>query len=48
MGMRVGMTVATVTACFMRPMQRPVRKTLETTEYNLEQLDNLSVENRTC
>ena len=39
-----GTIVATVTAYFMRPLQRPVRKIIETIEYNLEQLDDLSVE----
>ena len=39
-----GTIVATVTAYFMRPMQRPARKIVETIEYNLEQLDDLSVE----
>jgi len=39
-----GTIVATITAYFMRPMQRPVRQIVETIEYNLEQLDDLSVE----
>jgi len=39
-----GTIVATVTAYFMRPLQRPVRQMVETIEYNLEQLDDLSVE----
>lgn len=39
-----GTIVATITAYFMRPMQRPVRQIVETIEYNLEQLDELSVE----
>ena len=39
-----GTIVATVTAYFMRPLQRPVRQIVETIEYNLEQLDDLSVE----
>jgi voltage-gated potassium channel len=38
-----GTIVATVTSYFMRPLQRPVRKIIETIEYNLEQLDDLSV-----
>ena len=37
-----GAIVATVTGYFMRPMQRPHRKIIETIEYNLEQLDDLS------
>ena len=28
----------------MRPLQRPVRQIVETIEYNLEQLENLSIE----
>jgi len=39
-----GTTVATVTAYFMRPLQRPAKKIIETIEYNLEQLDDLSVD----
>lgn len=39
-----GTIVATITAFFMRPMQRPVHQIVETIEYNLEQLDDLSVE----
>lgn len=39
-----GAIVATVTTYFMRPMQRPHRKIIETIEYNLEQLDDLTVE----
>ena len=39
-----GTIVATITAYFMRPMQRPVHQIVETIEYNLEQLDDLSVE----
>ena len=37
-----GTIVATVTTYFMRPLQRPVRQIIETIEYNLEQLDDLS------
>jgi voltage-gated potassium channel len=33
-----------VTAYFMRPLQRPAKQLIETIEYNLEQLDDLSVE----
>jgi voltage-gated potassium channel len=39
-----GAIVATVTAYFMRPLQRPSRRIIDTIEYNLEQLDDLSVE----
>lgn len=39
-----GAIVATVTAYFMRPLQRPSRQIIDTIEYNLEQLDNLTVE----
>jgi voltage-gated potassium channel len=39
-----GTIVATVTAYFMRPLQRPARKIIDTIEYNLEQLEDLTVE----
>ncbi len=39
-----GAIVATVTAYFMRPLQRPSKQIVETIEYNLEQLDDLTVE----
>ena len=39
-----GAIVATVTAYFMRPMQRPSKQIVDTIEYNLEQLDDLSIE----
>jgi voltage-gated potassium channel len=39
-----GAIVATVTTYFMRPMQRPHKKIIDTIEYNLEQLNDLSVE----
>lgn len=39
-----GAIVATVTTYFTRPMQRPHRKIIDTIEYNLEQLDSLSIE----
>ena len=39
-----GTIVATVTGYFMRPLLRPHRKIIETIEYNLEQLDDLTVE----
>lgn len=38
-----GTIVATVTAYFMRPLQRPARQIIETIEYNLERLDDLLV-----
>jgi len=39
-----GTIVATITAYFMRPLQRPAKQIIDTIEYNLEQLDNLSIE----
>jgi voltage-gated potassium channel len=39
-----GTIVATITTYFMRPMQRPHKKIIETIEYNLEQLNDLSLE----
>jgi len=39
-----GTIVATVTAYFMRPMQRPHKKIIDTIEYNLEQLNDLTVD----
>ena len=39
-----GTIVATVTAYFMRPLQRPSNRIVETIEYNLEQLDDLTVD----
>lgn len=39
-----GAIVATVTAYFMRPLLRPTKQIVETIEYNLEQLDKLTVE----
>lgn len=39
-----GAIVATVTSYFMRPMQRPHRKIIDTIEYNLEQLNDLSLD----
>jgi voltage-gated potassium channel len=38
-----GTIVATVTSYFMRPMQRPHKRIIDTIEYNLEQLDDLSI-----
>jgi voltage-gated potassium channel len=37
-----GTIVATVTSYFMRPMQRPHKKIIDTIEYNLEQLNDLT------
>ena len=39
-----GTIVATVTTYFMRPMQRPHKKIIDTIEYNLEQLDDLTID----
>ena len=39
-----GTIVATATAYFMRPLQRPARQIIDTIEYNLEQIDELSTE----
>lgn len=39
-----GTIVATITAYFMRPMQRPSRQIIDTIEYNLEQLNDLTIE----
>ncbi|MEE4163636.1 MAG: potassium channel family protein [Woeseiaceae bacterium] len=39
-----GTVVATVTSYFMRPLQRPVRKIVDTITFNLEQLDELTVD----
>lgn len=39
-----GAIVATVTAYFMRPMLRPHKKIIETIEYNLEQLEDLTID----
>lgn len=39
-----GTIVATITTYFMRPMQRPHKKIIDTIEYNLEQMDDLTVE----
>lgn len=37
-----GTIVATVTTYFMRPMQRPHKKIIDTIEFNLEQLNDLT------
>ena len=39
-----GTIVATVTTYFMRPLQRPAKRIIDTIEYNLEQLEDLSIE----
>lgn len=39
-----GTIVATITSYFMRPLERPVNQIVETIEYNLEHLDELSVD----
>jgi len=39
-----GGIVATITLYFMRPMQRPHKKIIETIEYNLEQMNDLTVD----
>ena len=38
-----GTIVATVTGYFMRPLQRPHKRIIETIEYNLEQLEHLDL-----
>jgi len=39
-----GTIVATVTTYFMRPLQRPAKQIIDTIEYNLERLDDLSID----
>jgi len=39
-----GTIVATITGYFMRPMQRPGKRIIDTIEYNLEQLEDLTLE----
>jgi len=39
-----GTIVATVTTYFMRPMQRPHKQIIDTIEYNLEQLNDLTID----
>ena len=39
-----GAIVATITGYFMRPMQKPHKRIIETIEYNLEQLDDLTLD----
>ena len=43
-GIFFGTIVATITTYFSRPLRRPARQIVDTIEYNLEQLDDLSVE----
>lgn len=38
-----GTIVATVTGYFMRPLQRPHKRIIDTIEYNLEQLEELDI-----
>jgi len=37
-----GTIIATITSYFMRPMQRPHKRIIDTIEYNLEQLNDLT------
>lgn len=39
-----GAIVATITAYFMRPLQRPAKQIIDTIEYNFEQLDDLTID----
>ncbi len=39
-----GTIVATVTTYFMRPLQRPSKRIIDTIEYNLEQLNDLTID----
>jgi len=39
-----GTIVATITTYFMRPMQRPHKQIIDTIEYNLEQLNDLTID----
>lgn len=39
-----GIIIAAITGYFMRPLHRPAHKIVEAIEYNLEKLDELSVE----
>ncbi len=36
--------MATITSYFMKPMQRPHKKIIDTIEYNLEQLNDLTID----
>ena len=39
-----GTIIATITSYFMRPMQRPHKRIIDTIEYNLEQLNDLTID----
>ncbi len=39
-----GTIVATITTYFMRPLQRPSKRIIDTIEYNLEQLNDLEID----
>ena len=39
-----GTIVSTVTTYFMRPLHRPAKQIIDTIEYNLERLDDLSID----
>ena len=39
-----GTIVATITTYFMRPLHRPAKQIIDTVEYNLEQLEDLSID----
>jgi voltage-gated potassium channel len=39
-----GTIIATITTYFMRPLQHPVKQIINTIEYNLEQLEDLTVD----
>lgn len=39
-----GAIVSTITAYFMRPLHRPLKQIIDTIEYNLEQLDDLTID----
>lgn len=39
-----GTIVATVTTYFMRPLKRPCKQIIDTIEYNLEQLEDLTID----
>jgi voltage-gated potassium channel len=39
-----GIIVASITSYFMRPVQRPAKQIIDTIEYNLEHLEDLSID----
>ncbi len=43
-GVFFGTIVATITTYFTRPLRRPAKQIVDTIEYNLEQLEDLSIE----